>query len=281
MPLSIAELKSVASANSVPGGLKLAAPPPPPRKADISTVLKIERVSFTAGTKPILRDISFSLNRGECLAVVGANGAGKTTLLKHLNGLHRPDRGNILILDQSTKGLKVSKLARYVGVAFQNPNSQFFKLTVRDEIIVGAKALNCYDESWIRELIGLFRLEPLLERAPYRLSEGEKKRVAFAAALAARPAILALDEPTAGQDMFFRKALGGLIAELQQRGQAILLITQDLTFAEQYAQSWLLLAAGEMVASGPPWQVMKNTAAMQRAHLEPTDLFQFYSMTAG
>ncbi|OHE24717.1 MAG: hypothetical protein A2Z43_00405 [Syntrophobacterales bacterium RBG_19FT_COMBO_59_10] len=241
-----------------------------------AVVLKVDRISFDINGRPILRDISFAVNAGECLALVGANGAGKTTLLRHLNGLIRPARGSVTVLDRPTRRLKVSQLARYVGVAFQNPNSQFFKLTVWDEIVVGAQALKCYDESWIRELVQLFELEPLLMRAPYRLSEGEKKRVAFAAALAARPVILALDEPTAGQDLFFRRSLGKLLAQLQQRGQAVFLITQDLSFAEQYAQRWLLLADGEIVADGSPGQVMKNQAAMERAHLEPTDRFRLF-----
>ena len=275
LPLEIDGLKSKVSNDKLP------APPAPtpltPTKTNVSDcVLTVDRVSFNAGGKPLLRDISFSLNRGECLALVGANGAGKTTLLKHLNGLNRPTRGEIVVMNKSTRGLKVSQLARYVGVAFQNPSSQFFKLTVWDEIVVGANALDCYDESWINELVRLFKLEPLLSRAPYRLSEGEKKRVAFAAALAARPAILALDEPTAGQDMFFRRALGLLLADLQQRGQAVLLITQDLSFAAEYAQRWLLLAEGEIVAEGPPGRVMGDQAAMERAHLEPTDRFKLY-----
>lgn len=275
LPLEIDGLKSEVSYDKLP------APPAPtpftPTKTnDSDCVLTVDRVSFVAGDRPILRDMSFTLNRGECLALVGANGAGKTTLLKHLNGLNRPTRGEIAVMGKSTHGLKVSQLARYVGVAFQNPSSQFFKLTVRDEIVVGANVLQCYDEFWIEELVRLFKLEPLLNRAPYRLSEGEKKRVAFAAALAARPAILALDEPTAGQDMFFRRALGLLLADLQQRGQAVLLITQDLSFAELYAQRWLLLAEGEMVAEGPPGRIMRDQAAMERAHLEPTDRFRLY-----
>jgi energy-coupling factor transport system ATP-binding protein len=275
LPLEIDGLKSKVSNDKLPA--PLAPAPLTPTQTNVSDcVLTVDRVSFSAGGKPLLRDISFSLNRGECLALVGANGAGKTTLLKHLNGLNRPTRGEIFVMNKSTRGLKVSLLARSVGVAFQNPGSQFFKLTVWDEIVVGANALDCYDESWINELVRLFKLEPLLSRAPYRLSEGEKKRVAFAAALAARPAILALDEPTAGQDMFFRRALGLLLADLQQRGQAVLLITQDLSFAQEYAQRWLLLAEGEIVAEGPPVRVMGDQAAMERAHLEPTDRFKLY-----
>jgi len=279
IPVDVEALYNGLSFENFPTNLLPAPLDLPP--VDASVVLAVEQVSGKIGKKTILEKIDFALKRGECLAIVGANGAGKTTLIKHLNGLYRPSQGCIRVDGHDTKPLKVSQLARYVGMAFQNPNGQFFKLTVWDEIVVGAQTLDCYDESWIRELVELFRLEPLLKRAPYRLSEGEKKRVAFAAALAAKPAVLALDEPTAGQDMFFRNALGRLLDRLCKYGQAVLLITQDLSFAERYAHRWLLMAAGEIVAQGRPDEVMADEHAMNRAGLEPTDSFRLKMMRAG
>jgi len=95
--------------------------------------------------------------------------------------------------------------------------------------------------------------------------------------LAHRPAILALDEPTAGQDWHFRSILGTLLAELRAQGQAMLLVTHDLSFAEQHAHRWILLASGQVVAEGAPWKVMSDKTAMDRAHLEPTDSFRLFS----
>ena len=236
-------------------------------------IMEAESLSYCVKDKSILQAISFALRRGECLAIVGANGAGKTTLLKHANGLCRPTTGCLRLKGNDTRKWKVSRQARHVGVAFQNPNSQFFKLTVQDEIQVGARALDCFDAGWLEKLVQLFRLQALLPQAPYRLSSGEKKRVAFAAALAAQPDILALDEPTAGQDFAFRSALRGLLFEMLSNGRAVLLVTQDLSFAEQVAHTWLLLAEGRAVAYGPPHQVMADTKAMQMAGLEPTDAF--------
>jgi energy-coupling factor transporter ATP-binding protein EcfA2 len=86
-----------------------------------------------------------------------------------------------------------------------------------------------------------------------------------------------MDEPTSGQDWHFRRSLGNLLSELRELGQAILLITHDLSFAEQHAHWWLLLAEGQVVAEGPPWQVMANETAMRRASLEPTEAFQLYA----
>jgi energy-coupling factor transport system ATP-binding protein len=237
-------------------------------------LLEAEALSHHVDGTPVLKAISFALRRGECLAIVGPNGAGKTTLIKHMNGLYRPTTGRLWLKGDDTRRRKVSHLARHVGVAFQNPNSQFFKLTVQDEIQVGARALDCFDADWLENLVRLFRLQNVLTRAPYRLSSGEKKRVAFAAALAAQPDILALDEPTAGQDLSFRRALQALLSELLSGGRAVLLATQDLAFAEQVAHTWLLLVEGRAVAYGPPQHVMAETAAMQQAGLEPTDAFR-------
>ena len=275
LPLSVEELQSMELTFPLPADLQAVPSALPPAAADI--VLEVERVSFDLDGAPILRDVSFTLHRGESLAIVGANGAGKTVLLKHLNGLYRPTRGNIRVMGRETCRDKVSQLARQVGIAFQNPNSQFFKLTVWDEILVGPRALGLYDEAWLRELVRLFRLEPLLRRPPYRLSDGEKKRVAFAAALAHRPAILALDEPTAGQDWHFRSILGNLLAELRTQGQAMLLVTHDLPFAEQHAHRWIMLTDGRVVAEGAPWAVMADRTAMDRAHLEPTDSYRLFA----
>ena len=274
LPLDTATLKKNAPAISYPIDLKpnlLHSVP-----SDSSFVLEVENVSFKSDDTKILQGINFALRQGESLAVVGANGAGKTTLLKHLNGLLRPSSGQIRVMGHDTSKFKVSDLARHVGMAFQNPDNQFFKLTVWDEISVGARVLNRYDESWLQELVELFGLKPFLNRSPYQLSGGEKKRVAFAAALACKPKILALDEPTAGQDLNFRRALGEVLAHLREMNQAIFLVTHDLSFAEQQAHRWLLLSKGQIIAEGPPWEVMADASAMARTNLEPTDAFLLY-----
>ena len=238
------------------------------------TVLEAREIFYASDNRYVLNNISFTLKKGECVAIVGANGAGKTTLLKQLNGICRPSRGQVFVKGHDVTQQNASQLAHHFGIAFQNPNSQFFKLSTLDEIRVGPQVLGCYDEKWIKTLIHLFQLEPLLHRSPYRLSGGEKKRVAFCIALASRPAILALDEPTAGQDGYFRRALGQLMTELRSMGLSILLITHDLTFAEQHSHRWLLMADGRIVAEGSPKEVMADKRAMDRANLNPTDSFK-------
>ncbi len=243
--------------------------------AEAPTVVQARGLSFALDGRTILANIDLVLRRGECVALLGKNGSGKTTLLKHLDGIHRPTSGALVVLGQDATRARVSELAKNVGLVFQNPNDQLFKPNVREEIEVAPRALGALDATWLDKLIGMFALQPLLHRSPFTLSEGEKKRVAFAAALAAHPAILALDEPTTGQDATFRSALAQLLHELQQQGMSILLATHDLEFAERVASRWLVLADGSIAAQGAPDDVMGNTEVMRRAGLVPTARFRF------
>ncbi|MFQ6058854.1 MAG: ABC transporter ATP-binding protein [Anaerolineae bacterium] len=236
--------------------------------------LEARDLSFAFDGLLALQGVSLTVGRGECVALVGANGSGKTTLVKHFVGLHRPASGQVLVLGRSTRGVRVAELARQVGLVFQNPNDQFFAPSVREEIEVGPQALGLYDPTCCEELIALFGMEPLLERSPYRLSEGEKKRVTFAAVMAWRPEVIVLDEPTTGQDKPFRDGLTRLLGELRARGHTVVLVTHDLEFAEANAGRWIVLAGGRVVADGPPGAVMADEAAMAAANLRPTQAFQ-------
>jgi len=274
LPLNVSAVQATVSLNSIPSDLNPVQPKFLPENSEI--VLEADHVSFVQNRKTILDNVNLTLRRSECLAIAGPNGAGKTTLLKHLIGLYRPSAGRVRVMGQDAGRFKVSEMARYVGVAFQNPDNQFFKQTVLEEITAGPLALGCYDKTWIQTLVERFHLKALLERAPYRLSGGEKKRVAFASALASNPAILALDEPTSGQDWFFRQALGNLLITLRSQGLAILLVTHDLSFAEQHAHRWLIMANGRIEADETPWRVMADRTAMALSNLEPTDAFQLF-----
>jgi energy-coupling factor transport system ATP-binding protein len=168
------------------------------------------------------------------------------------------------------------ELARRVGFAWQNPNDQLFQTSVREEVLIGPRILKAYDPPWCERLFERFGLGPLLERSPFRLSEGEKKRVAFATALAARPELVILDEPTAGQDEPFRRELGRLIRELREEGKTVLLVTHDLEFAAEQASRWLILANGRIIADGSPEAIMADRQAMTAAGLRPTQRFELF-----
>lgn len=230
-------------------------PPPVRASAGGDPLLSIDHLGCRLGEKDILADVSFTLQPGEAAAIVGENGAGKSTLAKHLNGLLRPTRGDIRLRGESIGRQPVAELARRVGLCFQNPNDQFFKATVREEIEVGLQRKEITGESRCEDLCRLFRLSSLLDRPPQRLSEGEKKRVAIASVMGMDPELLVLDEPTASQDAVSKEALADLIVEIAGQGKAVLVATHDLEFAEACSQRWLLLQQGRIVADGSPAQI--------------------------
>ncbi len=219
---------------------------------DLDPVLTTRDLSFRVEQKQILHKISLEVGKGEILALIGRNGSGKTTLLKHFNGLLRPTAGKVIFQGEELGDKAPSEMAMHVGLSFQNPNDQFFKYRVKDEILVGPKMLGRVEENWLQKIWNAFGLHGLLDRSPYRLSEGEKKRVALASILAMQPQIFVLDEPTSGQDGRFREALAIFLVELRNRGFTIVIATHDLDFAEAVADRWIVLHEGRMVADGPP-----------------------------
>jgi energy-coupling factor transport system ATP-binding protein len=244
------------------------------RERSNKSVLEVSGLHASLGRRPILKGVDLEVRRSECISIIGRNGSGKTTLIKHFNGLYRPNRGSVRVLGRSTQGVTVRELARQVGVAFQNSNDQFFKYSVRDEVLVGPRVLGVYDQAWIDEMIRLFSLAELLDRPPYRLSEGEKKRAAIASVLAAKPEIIVLDEPTIGQDKWFRDTLGDVFHHLRQLGRTIVLVTNDLEFAEENTERWVVLWDGRIIADGSAREIMSDRAVIERTGLRPTDRFQ-------
>ncbi|MBI3733445.1 MAG: ABC transporter ATP-binding protein [Chloroflexi bacterium] len=242
--------------------------------------LTLEHVSFARDGQTVLRGVTFDIARGESVALLGRNGAGKTTLLKMLSGLRRPLGGRIVVGGQDAAKQPPATLARRVGLVFQNANDQLFMPNVREEIELGARRLGIFDAAWCAAVIETLGLQHLLERSPFRLSEGEKKRVAMASVLTMRPNLIALDEPTVGQDHNTRQALIGLLQTLQARGHTLLIATHDLELAEMVAPRWLLLGEGRILADDTPDQIMLNDALMHAAGLAPTDRFVFERVLA-
>jgi energy-coupling factor transporter ATP-binding protein EcfA2 len=235
------------------------------------TAIEAQGLGHDLDGRTVLHDINLRVLAGETVALVGRNGSGKTTMLKHLNGLRRPARGRLIVLGHDIRRARVSDLAAQVGYVFQNPNDQLFKLTVREEIEVGARATHRFDARLLDALYDRFDLHPLLERTPFRLSEGQKKRVAFASALAVRPELLVLDEPTVGQDAASRDALARWLRDWHQTA---IVATHDLEFAQEVAPRWAALAGGEIVADDTPAGLMSDAWVMSLAGLRPTPRFQ-------
>jgi energy-coupling factor transport system ATP-binding protein len=233
------------------------------------TILSARDLSYRIGEKEILTSVSFDLRKGESVALIGRNGSGKTTLLKHFNGLLRPSAGKVTFLGEDIRGKSPSEMAAHVGLSFQNPNDQFFKYRVKDEVLVGPRKLGKLPGEWTKEMWNVFDLHGLLNRSPYRLSEGEKKRVSLASILAMRPQLLVLDEPTSGQDGRFREALATLLAELDNLDFTLLIATHDLEFAHTIADRWIVLHDGRVVADGSPDELWGDERLLQLGALPP------------
>jgi energy-coupling factor transport system ATP-binding protein len=180
----------------------------------------------------------------------------------------------VLLNGRPLAGRPPADIARDIGIVFQNPNDQFFKSRVRDEIGVGLKLLDRDREQWFAELCRLFQLKGLLQRPPQRLSEGQKKRVALASVLAFKPKLLVLDEPTAGQDGRCREQLAALIGARSRQGGATLVVTHDLDFGRAVAERWIVLHNGALVADAPARTCRRDRTLVEMGALPPFDVNQ-------
>jgi energy-coupling factor transporter ATP-binding protein EcfA2 len=233
-----------------------------------------------------LHHVEFRIDRGECVGLVGPNGAGKSSLLWHLNGLlpagptghehPHPEQPKKLLgkggvkvegLD-ATVGANLPQIRRLVGLMFQDPDDQLFCPTVRDDVAFGPKNLKL-DEAEIdrrvRESLAAVGIEGLDEKPPHHLSLGERKRVCLAGALACRPRLLALDEPTANLDPRARRQFIALLASLDC---AKIIASHDLDMIAELCPRVIVLDRGEIFADGPTAEILSNEPLMLRHGLE-------------
>ena len=199
----------------------------------------------------------------------GPNGAGKTTLVRHFNGLLRPGSGRVLFMEKEVGRAGPWGMAGRIGISFQNPNDQFFKNSVKDELKIGLKLSPEVPDDRFQELCDLFHLDPLLDQSPYRLSEGQKKRVSVASILAMGPRVLVLDEPTVGQDGRFLEILAGRLLHLASTGVTIVVVTHDLEFALATADRWVVVHEGRVVGEGAPRELAADESLIRMGALHP------------
>ncbi|MGP3533846.1 ABC transporter ATP-binding protein [Microbacterium sp. RD1] len=209
--------------------------PPAPATAPGAVLLRAEGLAVErVRDAPVAADIDLSVRAGAALAITGPNGAGKSTLGLTLAGLLPPSGGDLLATGPLAGPAGPSpirwssrELLTRIGTVFQEPEHQLLTRTVRDELEVGPRALGAVDSLRIDELLERLRLDRLAAANPYTLSGGEKRRLTVAAALATRPRVLVLDEPTFGQDSRTWAELVALLADVRDDGVALLTITHD------------------------------------------------------
>lgn len=206
-----------------------------------------------------------------CTCLLGHNGAGKTTLFRHLNGLLRPTSGSVKVAGEDTTTTSPAALARSVGLAFQNPNAQLFKNTILEEVRFGAdngRRETASADEMAEWAIGAMGLTEVVERNPYDVLLGVRKRVAVASVVAMDTPAVVLDEPTGGQDAEGVTLLEELIGELLERNKIVIIATHDIELARRRADRLVLMADGEVLRQGPPADVFGDAEALTRANVE-------------
>ena len=243
-------------------------------------IIRIENLTHTysAGTpfeRSAVEDMSLSVYRGELLGLIGHTGSGKSTLIQHLNGLLKPTAGRVLLdgKDVWAEPKKIRDVRFRVGLVFQYPEYQLFEETVYKDIAFGAANMGLKGEELdrrIREAACFAGLpEELLDKSPFALSGGQKRRVAIAGVIAMEPEVLVLDEPSAGLDPRGREELLEHIrAYHAERGNTVVLVSHSMEEIARYADRIVVLARGKTLMSGTPREVFSRGRELVRAGLD-------------
>ena len=225
------------------------------------------------GELPILRDVGFRIPDGDFVAFVGTNGAGKSTTMRLINGLLKPSSGQVLIDGAPTTQLRTSQLAAKVGFLFQNPDRQICCSTVREELLFGFRAQGRADaeaEVKVDAMIERFGFDGDAE--PFLLNRGTRQLLALASIIVMEPPVVVLDEPTTGLDFRECAKVMDVIAELNARGTTVVMVCHDMEVVADYAKRVIAMTAGQVVADGETFAVLRDRDVLARTHLLPPQM---------
>lgn len=247
------------------------------------TAAEGKEISFTyeygEEERPALDQVSFQIEKGELIAVLGANGSGKSTLARHLNAIIPLQEGKLSVLNiDVTDEKRLWELRRLCGMVFQNPDSQFVSSVVEEDVAFGPRNFDLPEElipDRVEEALQLTGMEDCRRRAPHTLSGGQKQRAALAGVLAASPQLLVLDEATSMLDPQGREEVRSCIDRLRGLGKTILMITH---FAEEAigADRIILMKDGKIVKTGTPREILTDTVLLKQAKLTPPVAVRIY-----
>ena len=242
--------------------------------------IALENVNFTyqEGTplaSTALSDVSLTIEDGSYTSLVGHTGSGKSTILQLLNGLLVPSQGSVRVFDtlitSTSKNKDIRQIRKQVGLVFQFAENQIFEETVLKDVAFGPQNFGVSEEDAeqiAREKLALVGIdESLFNRSPFELSGGQMRRVAIAGILAMEPAVLVLDEPTAGLDPLGRKELMNLFRKLHQSGMTIVLVTHLMDDVAEYANQVYVMEKGRLVKGGKPSDVFQDVVFMEEVQL--------------
>ena len=237
-------------------------------------MIEFEKVSASYdGELPILRDVSFRIPDGDFVAFVGTNGAGKSTTMRLVNGLLKPSSGQVLVDGVPTTQLRTSQLAAKVGFLFQNPDRQICCSTVREELLFGFRAQGRVDaeaEAKVDAMIERFGFDGDAE--PFLLNRGTRQLLALASIIVMEPPVVVLDEPTTGLDFRECAKVMDVIAELNARGTTVVMVCHDMEVVADYAKRVIAMTAGQVVADGETFAVLRDRDVLARTHLLPPQM---------
>ena len=215
-----------------------------------------------------LDGVTWSVTAGERVAILGPNGAGKSTLCLHLNGILRPQRGEVLVGGATVTDASMLEVRRRVGVVFQDPDDMLFMPTVAQDIAFGPANTGVVEPQLTQRVawaLGLVGMAGSKDRPPHHLSFGQRKRVAAAAVLAMQPDVLVLDEPSSNLDPRSRREFAEILASLEQ---TVVMVTHDLPFAWRLCERAVIVDHGRIVADGPMAEIMSDAELLAAHDLE-------------
>jgi cobalt/nickel transport system ATP-binding protein len=237
---------------------------------------EVDEVRYAYGEIGALNGVTLDIPKGRRVALLGANGSGKSTLLRLLAGLSFPASGSVRFLGEALNKARLDEedfffgFRKRVGVVFQNPDVQLFNASVFDEVAFGPLQMGWAAQTVRDRVEGTLqrmRIEDLRDRAPHRLSGGEKKRVAIASVLVLDPEVLILDEPTAALDPASQTQIVALLASWKDSGRTVVIATHDLDALEDVADGCILLKDGRVAGMGDPLAVLHDVGLLEEAGL--------------
>lgn len=223
-------------------------------------IIEINQIEFSyqEDATPALKDVSFSINKGEWIAIVGHNGSGKSTLAKAINGLHLPQKGTVTVGGMELSEESVWDIRRMVGMVFQNPDNQFVGATVEDDVAFGLENQGIERSEMqirVQDALEKVKMQNFATREPARLSGGQKQRVAIAGVVALRPDIIILDEATSMLDPEGRDDVIATIRKIKEESDlTVISITHDIDEAAS-ANRILVMREGKLYQEGTPEEI--------------------------
>jgi energy-coupling factor transport system ATP-binding protein len=246
-------------------------------KGDLAVEVKNVTYAYPGTTTPAISNMTFSIPKGQFVGIIGQNGGGKTTIMKCLVGLVKPSQGEIYLEHKPLAGQNVGDIATQIGLILQNPDTQLFCMSVEEEIRFGLENLKLDPEEIEKrteEALKITGLGNYRHLYPFKLSLGDRRKVAVASIVAMRPQILVFDEPLTGQDYKGRYELVNLAADLHRAGHTVIMISHDMELVAKYTQRTLVVGKGQLLLDSPTSEVFDHVTLLRETYIEPPEIIR-------